>query len=459
MTYRALASALFLLSLAASARAQTPAYTVTELGAFTARGMNEHGQVVGNAATRAVLYSEGVLTDITPPGGQTAVAYDINDHGQVAGEVFFCDIVEGVCVVGRTRGFVYDRGTFRLIGTLGGRDSRALGINNAGHVTGYSNVAGPAPEVSGDTHAFVDRGGVLEDIGARISPHTSLAARINDAGQVTGGSSSGAFVYHDGQAVFFSSQGFPRDINDRGDAAGSRSFNDDGSARAFLYSGGVYTELGTLSPDHRNSAAWGVNASRQVVGLSSNSWFSVDGSERAFLYDGASMRDLNALVPSDAGRVLTLGAAVNDAGRIACNGLDGGAARAFLLTPTTPVLLTEPGADEALALDSVTRQRGPFRPTNPYNFSADGRTRLVLLARNVELLPGETALPLSVEATNAQGATFQLPVEHAGPVPGDRWLTQIVVGLTDALNGPADLRLRLLLRNATSNTATIHLEQ
>jgi probable HAF family extracellular repeat protein len=72
----------------------------------------------------------------------------------------------------------------------------------------------------------------------------------------------------------------PTGINASGQVVGN------GGASAFLYSGGVMTDLGTLGGG--SSAATGINASGQVVGYSTTA----GGSTRAFLYSGGVMTDL-----------------------------------------------------------------------------------------------------------------------------------------------------------------------
>src|SRR5450432_9666 len=64
------------------------------------------------------------------------------------------------------------------LGTLGGTDSTANGINSRGDVTGASL----APVLQ---HAFVYSGGVMHDLGT-LGGGSSSGAAINDSGLVTG---------------------------------------------------------------------------------------------------------------------------------------------------------------------------------------------------------------------------------------------------------------------------------
>ena len=75
----------FSLLLFAAATAQAAVeYTVTYLGNFSPTGINNSGEVIGNApsesgALQAVLYSNGILSNLGPLGTE---AYGINDQGQ-----------------------------------------------------------------------------------------------------------------------------------------------------------------------------------------------------------------------------------------------------------------------------------------------------------------------------------------------------------------------------------------
>ena len=72
------------------------------------------------------------------------------------------------------------------LGTLGGGNSRAYGINDAGQVVGQSYTA------SGEERAFLWQAGVMTDLGT-LGGDYSEACAINNAGQVVGQSNNGAF--------------------------------------------------------------------------------------------------------------------------------------------------------------------------------------------------------------------------------------------------------------------------
>jgi probable HAF family extracellular repeat protein len=454
-----LALLIFFFTVPAAGQTPPAQYTITELGDFTARALNNSGTVVGSMGNKAVLYRNGVITDITPANGVMAQANRINEFDQVVGRVFFCDIIEGNCVNGRTRGFVFNGGASTVLGTLGGRDSEAFGINNAGQVVGWSNTAGPTG-VSSDEHAFIFQNGVMQDLGAQTTSRGSWASNINSTGQVSGwGSSSGvsdsgAFLYAGGTFQFFAQSGIAWDINNAGQIVGSMGGNDDGTKLAFLFSGGVLQDLGNFS-QNKSAQAFAINNAGQIVGFSSPSFLS--SGEQAFVFSAGVMQNLNDLIAANSGWVLSQAIDINDAGQIVGNGFKNGQPRAFLLTPTQPLLMTESGSTKAIVLESIVFFRDPFTLATRHFLSPDQRTRLTILAQNIEIIPGENIPAPTVQAENAQHQLIDLPVEFIGKLPGATWLTQITVRLPDQLNTAGEIQLRISYRGRTSNTASFTL--
>ena len=463
-----LAFLLLVLAGFATVHAQSPQYTVTDLGAFFyPQAINDSGQVAGSLIHgngSAVFYSEGVARVITPPNGVLATARGINNLGDVVGEVTFCDMVNGNCVNAFARAFIYNskKDTYNILGTLGGRDSRAYAINDFGQVTGYSDIA------TGNSvqHAFIFKDGTFNDIGAVFGSQGTLALSINANGQVAGYASSntaarGAFLYDNGFFLFVEPTGTARDVNNRGELVGNFGGNDDGSGRAFLYTHGARLDLGTLGGG-TFARANAVNNLGQVVGVSGPSWFVSEG-QKAFIYNGdvagSVMQDLNAMVPALAGRVLIEATDINDAGQIVMRGQLNGEDHGFLLTPTQPMLLTEPNTNKAIAVQSVMFLRDPFTVTTTHNLSSDTRTRLTILVRNLETTAGEIIAPPTVQAENSLHQIISLPVEYFGKVPKATWLTQIVVRLPDEVDGAGDLQLTVSFRGQTSNKAVITVTQ
>lgn len=128
-----------------------------------------------------------------------------------------------------------------------------------------------------------------------------------------------------------------------------------------------------------------------------------------------------------------------------------------VVTPA-PVIFTEENTDTAIALDSVLMIRDPFLFMNPWNFSADDRTRLSLFVENLELAPGENASAVTVQAEDAQMNMFPLAVEHLSKITvmGDEFF-MLVVRLPDNLPTAQSLLVSVTLRGQTSNKARIRM--
>lgn len=125
----------------------------------------------------------------------------------------------------------------------------------------------------------------------------------------------------------------------------------------------------------------------------------------------------------------------------------------FTLSNTeAPFLLKEENSDRAIALDSVTQVRDPFRLANPFNFGADQRTRISLFVSALDLLPGEDKSAVTVRVENGQ-STFNLTAEHVGEPAGLPGTKQVVFRLPDGVLG--DLWITVSIRGLTSNRALV----
>jgi choice-of-anchor B domain-containing protein len=146
-------------------------------------------------------------------------------------------------------------------------------------------------------------------------------------------------------------------------------------------------------------------------------------------------------------------------GVVAVSGIEQGL---FVLRPMTnfvamPQLLTEWNSNRAIALDSVTHMREPFSVNSNVNFSADGRTRVMLFANNMNIAVGEPQM-VRVEAEDAQGRIYPLTVEHVGSFPDYERVTPVVVVLPAELAGAGDVSVTLYLRGTAGNKALIKIQ-
>jgi probable HAF family extracellular repeat protein len=297
-----------------------PVYTVAALGNLPGAsyaqplGINSSGQVVGRsngAQSTAFLYSGGTMSSLGTLGGPNSEAGGINNAGVVAGSANLAD--------GTSRAFTYAGGVKTPLGTLGGSSSFGYGINNAGTVAGASYLAGDLTY-----HAVTYSGGAITDLGT-LGGAASFGRVINDAGAVAGWSTNSS---GDGRA-FVSVGGVMNDlgtlggtasdawgINANGAVVGASWIAGDLYSHAFLYSGGVMVDLGTLGA--QQSAAYGINSAGSVVGGLTYS----SGLQHGFVYSGGVMTDLNTLIDPALGLTITYASVINDLGQIAgeaCN--------------------------------------------------------------------------------------------------------------------------------------------
>src|SRR6266480_7349140 len=120
-----------------------------------------------------------------------------------------------------------------------------------------------------------------------------------------------------------------------------------------------------------------------------------------------------------------------------------------------PTLLTEGNTNRAIALDSVTFVRDPFSLTTVNNFSLDQRTRIILFAVGLELMPGDDASAVTAQAEDVGHRTYHLQVDSVGKVPGFDWLRQVDIRLPDDFLNAGDFLVSVNLHGAVSNKVVI----
>lgn len=106
-------------------------------------------------------------------------------------------------------------------------------------------------------------------------------------------------------------------------------------------------------------------------------------------------------------------------------------------------------------MDSVNWLRDPFPVSTKYNYSADGHTRLILFAINVQFQAGESLSIVTAEAEDSQQTVYPLVVEYVGTVPNLNWLTQINVCLPDELANASNVLVRIKVRGSPSNKVLV----
>jgi probable HAF family extracellular repeat protein len=202
-------------------------------------GISDEGWIVGIARTNApmgdderpFLWRSGSGVEILPERGGAA---RINRAGQIVG---MTELTSGHK---RTRGVLWDaKRTVRDLGTLGGDNSAATGVNDNGQ------VVGAAENEKGDMHAFLwDETKGMRDLGVLGQRTETWAVGLNNDGDVVGFAAQPDSIRFDTERV------------------------------AFLYTGGQMVDLNTrmdpASGWHLMKAS-GINDSGQIVGNGKNS--------------------------------------------------------------------------------------------------------------------------------------------------------------------------------------------
>jgi hypothetical protein len=152
--------------------------------------------------------------------------------------------------------------------------------------------------------------------------------------------------------------------------------------------------------------------------------------------------------------VLTLCAIVSILLALVASPRHGKTANQDTIAPT-PLLLTQNNSTRAIALESITFLSEPFAPTTIIPFSPDSRTRVILFATNLGLLPGEGAAAVTGEAEDESRTRYPLTVEYAGAVAGFEWMTAVIVRLNNGLGEVGDVLVGVTVHGSPSNRVRI----
>ncbi len=231
------------------------------------------------------------IIDLGTLGGNESHAYGVNSKGQVVGSSITADNLN--------HAFLYENGAMVDLGTLGGSMSRAKAINEAGQIVGESHIS------NGERRAFLYWNGTMSNLGT-LGGSVSVAYDINDNGVIAGTSYNTStynrrgFVYSNGvmTPIEYPNVGwmltYGEAINNSGQVTGCGYNSQFPYARGYVWLNGVFQikSMGTFGGSY--STGMGINDQGVVCGYADNS----SGYSHAFRYEmggSGSLEDLGTL--------------------------------------------------------------------------------------------------------------------------------------------------------------------
>ena len=440
--------------LAALAIAQTPRYTVTDLGALGPLGqpyfITNNGLISGTAAVsggaeQSALWYAGLKGNIGTPGlgGQNSIAFGANERGQAVGLAQtstsdpngedFCGLKAlGLPSTGTTcLPSLWQYGVMIPLPTLGGNNGTANQVNRRGVVAGFAENTTldpncPAPQKFQFEPAIWQQG-EIQQLPTFTGDPEGVAEAINDNGQVAGASGTcstfntnnlislqplHALLWETGTVTDLgnlggTAKGFGNlafNINNQGEVVGISGLRGDMNFHGFLWTKATGMQnLGTL-PGDANSTAIGINDSGDVVGVSLDANFN----PRAYLRQNGVMTDLNTLIPANSPLSLLVGCSINSSGQIVGVAVtSAGVAHGYLATPINAGSAANNGTNAVVAPLSLTTSQSSVVLDASGSTSASGNLRYLF-----EVVPGGK-LPALLQSPSDPKATVDF-VSGAG---------------------------------------------
>lgn len=327
------------------AAAQPPMYTMQVIGGFEQPansgpvslplGLNNNGRLVGYGTTPATQSSilnwkGGALSNTAPAQGlNRTFGSRVNILGRIAGGGFVTDANGAIL---QSRAVRWKALQPLDLGTLGGNNALAMGIDDNDRIVGYSTLAGEA-----QTRAFVWQNGVMTALAAPGNATESYAYDISNTGYIVGvalgPNPAKPYVWRNGTVTTLpipssSRTGGANAVNDAGESVGTYEISQTaGTFMAVRWKNGQRVDLGSLGGSYVYSTANDINNFGDIVGTSNSA-----AGYTGYLYRNGVMYDLRSLVIGTS-VVITSAQAINDNGQIAAGAVINGRLTAVLLTP------------------------------------------------------------------------------------------------------------------------------
>jgi probable HAF family extracellular repeat protein len=338
------------------------------LGGTNSRGnsINNRDWIAGystfptNQTRHAALWRHDAVTDLGTLGGpNSTVAWNVkNNRGilvgiaqtatpEPLGEAWSsAPFYGGPYATGYiTLGFVWERGRMRGLPTLGGDNGYATGANNRRIAVGWAETACHdstcvPPQVLQFRPVWwdLDRHDRIHEFPLPNSDTSGAATAINDEGQAVGISgicdqavgrytAKHALLWDKNRITDLGNLGAlwwntPTAINERGDIigfAGQPAYPEGDYLTAFVWTKKDGIKPLPPLPGHLDSEAYGINARRQVVGISCDADFA---DCRAVMWENGVVTDLNTLKQSSYGPRLEQAKDIDNDGEITGRAID-----------------------------------------------------------------------------------------------------------------------------------------
>jgi probable HAF family extracellular repeat protein len=467
---------------AALAMAQTPSYTLTDLGPAgnmfsQANQVNNNGFVAGLAtvpsgAQHSYLWYEGISADIGGLGGANSGAGGVNSFGQVMGGAEtttkdpnnenFCGYGTGLqCLV-----YEWQNGVITALPTLGGTNANWGGINNAGETAGVAETDVRDPKCPAGVAAngigplvldyepviWGPGPGQIRQLPLPSGDTVGYALAINDLGQTVGmtgtcatttlpgpAASLHAVLWENGAVTDLGNLGgtynpaapgvgnIALNVNNKGQVVGSSAIRGSAHNHAFLWTWEAgMQDLGTLPGDVFSAGFW-INNRGDVIGASVGAPGPPMGNFRTFLWTNGKMLDLTTLVPANSPLQLLNASSINDWGEITGFGVtSNGEVHGYLLTPAKT------------SSSGTSGPTGTAAIVTPLNLTTS-QPSVVLDGGGSTSASGNLQYLFTVVPGGKQPALLQTPSSPEGTV--------------DFVNGPGLYLVQLTVTDASGNSA------
>lgn len=342
-------------------------------------GISQNGAIdplTGSPEFRAVLWENGKIIDLGTLGGNESAAGGVNSHGLAAGCATNAtpDPFNLGCfnTPQQSRAFLWRNGVIQDLGTLGGPDSAAGLVNERGQVAGWALLdSTPNPTTGIPTqHPFLWENGTMKDLGTIGGTAVFEINDLSNNGQLVGGMNvAGDQSYHpflwDGQAL--------RDLGTLGGTFGNANW---------LNEAGDVTGWATLENDQIAHAFLWQRGAMTDLGVVPGDQCSIaynissrdqvvggsdnclGNNQHAFVWENGSIADLNVLIPTGSDMQLTVAVGINEEGEIVAQGLlPDGDLHAALLIPCDKNHPSIEGCDYTMADASAIAQHGASNVT------------------------------------------------------------------------------------------------